>query len=110
MITEAKCKVHHYPNEIRIDSIGTLNDVHHMASRFGGTISVMMIDVGRESKNIYRMGYILRHWPFELLIYGIELTKEQYEIQIDSWNGETFKKYQPKTIVTLVDNLYFLPQ
>jgi len=95
---------------ISIDCKGTIQDIQKYAHMYGGIITVY--NMGKEFPNQYekpfRISYRLSQPPFEFMIYGIEITEEQFETQILAWNGKQSVFVEPKAEITLIDNSYLL--
>lgn len=101
----------HFPNfGIAISAKGTIQDVHKYAHMYGGTITIydMRKDWSGFDDKPYRLGYRLNQPPFEFLIYGIELTEDEYETQKLAWNGLDSISVKPKAEIVLIDNSYLL--
>jgi len=98
----------HYPNfGIAISSKGTIQDIQKYAHIYGGNI-LMNNFIGIDKAKPYRLSYFLNKYPFEFMIYGIELTEDEYETQKLAWNGETFISVKPNAEIVLIDNSYLL--
>jgi predicted SpoU family rRNA methylase len=78
-----------------------LKDIQEAVYRYGGTIMMY------ELHDSYRMSYTLHGTPFHLMIYGIHISKEQYDAQVKVFNAQ-FKDFKKGDKLTLIDNLYFV--
>jgi hypothetical protein len=97
---------------ISVDAKGTIQDVLKYAHLYGGTLTVYDMSKTQFADEFqekpYRLSYRLVKDPFELFIYGIELTEEDYHTQILAWNGNRVVFVQPNSPITLIDNSYLL--
>jgi hypothetical protein len=95
---------------ISVDAKGTIQDIQKYAHMYGGIITIY--DMRKEWNGFddspYRLSYRLNQPPFEFLIYGIELTQEQFDIQKLAWNGSDFIIVEPNCHLSLIDNSYLL--
>ena len=78
-----------------------LKDIQVAVYRYGGNIVVY------ELVDEYRISYTLNAPPFSMMIYGIHITKEQFDCQIKAFGGQV-KQFEKGTKLVLIDNLYFL--
>lgn len=89
-------------NGIFIDLFSdNLKDIQESVFRYGGTVIIY------ELIDEYRISYTLNAHPFSMMIYGIHITKEQFDLQVQSFGGQV-KQFEKGTKLTLIDNLYFL--
>jgi len=96
---------------ISVNSKGTIQDIQKYAHMYGGVITIydMRKDWnGFDDDKPYRLSYRLNQPPFEFLIYGIELTEDEYETQKLAWNGSDSIIVEPNCQLTLIDNAYLL--
>ena len=96
---------------ISVNSKGTIQDIQKYAHMYGGVITIydMRKDWnGFDDDKPYRLSYRLNQAPFEFLIYGIELTEDEYETQKLAWNGSDSIIVEPNCQLTLIDNSYLL--
>jgi hypothetical protein len=97
---------------ISVDSKGTIQDVQKYAHLYGGTLTVYDMSKTQFANDFlekpYRLSYRLVKAPFELFIYGIELTEDNYETQKLAWNGANLIVVEPNCQLTLIDNAYLL--
>jgi hypothetical protein len=92
---------------ISVNSKGTIQEIQKYAHIYGGNI-LMNNFIGIDKAKPYRLSYFLNKYPFEFMIYGIELTEDEYETQKLAWNGETFISVKPNAEIVLIDNSYLL--
>jgi len=97
---------------ISVDSKGTIHDIQKYAHLYGGTLTVYDMSKTQFAEDFpdkpYRLSYRLVKYPFELFIYGIELTEDEYNTQILAWNGNRVIEVKPNSPITLIDNSYLL--
>jgi hypothetical protein len=97
---------------ISVDAKGTIQDVLKYAHLYGGTLTVYDMSKTQFAEDFkekpYRLSYRLIKAPFELFIYGIELSEDDYHTQILVWNGSAVVDVQPNSPITLIDNSYLL--
>lgn len=95
---------------ISVDCKGTIHDIHKYASMYGGCLTVY--DISKTfpyySPKSFRLSYRLVQPPFEFMIFGIELTEDQYITQMLAWNGNDSIILEGKSEITLIDNEYLL--
>ena len=78
-----------------------LKEIQEAVYRYGGNILVYkLIDE-------FRISYTLNANPFSMMIYGIHISQEQFDLQVHAFEGQ-FKKFEKGTKLTLLDNLYFV--
>lgn len=96
----------------RFDSLNRLwidikvNDIHvlHKAALLGGRFMIY---------ELYGNYYINfchnadKYYKSFVNFYGLEITKEQYDFQYQSWGNFLFE-IEPGTQIALLDNLYFV--
>jgi hypothetical protein len=100
-----------YPSfGISVNSKGTIQDIHKYAHMYGGVITIydMRSDWSGFDDKPYRLSYRLNKPPFEFLIYGIDLTEDEYETQKPAWNGAESIIVERNAQITLIDNSYLL--
>ena len=100
-----------YPSfGISVNSKGTIHDIQKYAHMYGGIITMydMRKDWSGFEDSPYRLSYRLNQAPFEFLIYGIELSEDNYETQKLAWNGADSIIVEPNCQLTLIDNSYLL--
>ena len=78
-----------------------LTEIQEAVYRYGGTIVVY------ELVNEFRISYSLNEYPFSMMIYGINISQEQFEAQVKAFGGQV-KPFKKGTKLTLIDNLYFV--
>ena len=97
---------------ISVDAKGTIQDVQKYAHLYGGTLTIYDMSKTQFANDFrekpYRLSYRLVKAPFELFIYGIELTEDNYETQKLAWNGANLIVVEPNCQLTLIDNAYLL--
>lgn len=97
---------------ISVDAKGTIQDIQKFASMYGGTLTVYDMSKTQFADDFkekpFRLSYRLIKAPFELFIYGVELTEDEFNTQILAWNGNHVIDVQPKSQITLIDNSYLL--
>jgi len=97
---------------ISVDAKGSIYDIHKYVSLYGGTLTVYDMSKTQFADDFkdkpYRLSYRLIKAPFELFIYGVELTEDEFNTQILAWNGNHVIDVQPKSQITLIDNSYLL--
>ena len=98
-----KAKVIEMPgNGIFIDLFSeNLKDIQEAVYRYGGNIIVY------ELADEWRISYTLNAPPFSLMIYGIEISQDQFDFQVKAFGGQ-MKQFEKGTKLTLLDNLYFV--
>ena len=97
-----KAKVMDVMNGIFIDIFTEdLKDIQEAVFRYGGTILMY------ELADSYRISYTLNAHPFSMMIYGIHITHEQFDLQVKAFKGQV-KQFEKGTKLTLLDNLYFV--
>jgi hypothetical protein len=95
---------------ISIDSKGTIYDIQKYATMYGGVICVYDLrkNFADWHESPFRLSYRLTQPPFEFMIYGIELTEDEFETQKMAWNGADSVMVEPGCKLTLIDNSYLL--
>ena len=97
---------------ISIDAKGTIYDIQKFATMYGGSLTVYDMSKTQFAEDFpdkpYRLSYRLNKAPFEIFIYGIELTEDEYNIQILAWNGKQCVSVEAGSNLTLIDNSYLL--
>ena len=97
---------------ISVDAKGTIQDVQKYAHLYGGTLTIYDMSKTQFAEDFpdkpYRLSYRLVKYPFELFIYGIELTEDNYETQKLAWNGKQCVSVEAGSNLTLIDNSYLL--
>lgn len=89
-------------NQMWIDIYdGTIQDIQR-ACLMGGRI--MIYELAGE----YYMTYYLQQWNINIQFVGFEITKQQYDCQLHSWNGINSTCVEAGTELLLVDNSYFI--
>lgn len=89
-------------NGIFIDLFSdNLKDIQQSVFRYGGSIIVY------ELNDEFRISYSLNSYPFSMMIYGIHITKEQFDLQVKAFGGQV-KQFEKGHKLTLIDNLYFV--
>jgi hypothetical protein len=78
-----------------------LKEIQEAVYRYGGTIIVY------EIIDAFRISYTLNSGPFSMMIYGIHISQEQYDLQVNAFGGQV-KQFEKGTKLVLIDNLYFL--
>jgi hypothetical protein len=97
-----KAKVMDVMNGIFIDIFTEdLKDIQEAVFRYGGTILMY------ELADSYRISYTLNAHPFSMMIYGIHISQEQFNLQVHAFKGQV-KQFEKGTKLTLLDNLYFV--
>jgi hypothetical protein len=97
---------------ISIDAKGTIQDIQKFATMYGGSLTVYDMTTSKFSdinlEKPYRISYRLNKAPFEIFIYGIELTEDEYNTQILAWNGKESVSVEAGSNLTLIDNSYLM--
>lgn len=98
-----KAKVIEMPgNGIFIDIFSEdLKEIQEAVYRYGGNVVVY------ELADEWRISYTLNTPPFSMMIYGIHISQEQYDLQLKAFGGQV-KQFEKGTKLTLLDNLYFV--
>lgn len=98
-----KAKVIEMPgNGIFIDIFSEdLKEIQEAVYRYGGNVVVY------ELADEWRISYTLNNPPFFMMIYGIQITQEQFDLQVKTFGGQV-KQFEKGTKLTLLDNLYFV--
>lgn len=78
-----------------------LKEIQEAVYRYGG--NVVVYELGSE----FRISYTLNAPPFSMMIYGIHISKGQYDCQVRAFKGQ-LKQFEKGTKLVLIDNLYFL--
>lgn len=78
-----------------------LKEIQEAVYRYGGNIVVY------ELADEWRISYTLNAHPFSMMIYGIHITQQQYDLQVKAFGGQ-LKQFQKGDKLTLIDNLYFV--
>jgi hypothetical protein len=78
-----------------------LKDIQEAVYRYGGNVIVY------ELADEWRISYTLNAPPFSMMIYGIHITKEQFDAQVKAFVGQV-KEFKKGTKLVLIDNLYFV--
>lgn len=78
-----------------------LKEIQEAVYRYGGIILMY------ELADSYRISYTLNAHPFSMMIYGIHISQEQFDLQVQAFGGQV-KQFEKGTKLTLLDNLYFV--
>ncbi len=73
----------------------------HRAAMLGGKLCIYKV------YDSYFMNLLHVSEKVFINFYGLELTEQQYEFQVNSW-GDNYYMIQPGTSLILADNLYFI--
>jgi hypothetical protein len=97
-----KAKVIDVMDAIFIDIFSNdLKEIQEAVYRYGGNVVVY------ELADEWRISYTLNANPFSMMIYGIHINQEQYDLQVHAFKGQV-KQFEKGTKLTLIDNLYFV--
>ena len=102
MNTEKAKVLEMFENSIFIDIFSDdLKEIQESVYRYGGNVVIY------ELADEWRISYTLNTPPFYLMIYGIHITEEQFDLQVKAFGGQV-KQFEKGTKLTLIDNLYFV--
>ena len=102
MNTEKAKVLEMFENSIFIDIFSDdLKEIQESVYRYGGNVVIY------ELADEWRISYTLNAPPFYMMIYGIHISQEQFDLQVHAFAGQ-FKQFKKGTKLTLIDNLYFV--
>ena len=102
MNTEKAKVIEMLGNSIFIDIFSDdLKEIQESVYKYGGNVVVY------ELADEWRISYTLNTPPFYMMVYGIHITQEQFDLQVKAFGGQV-KQFQKGTKLTLIDNLYFV--
>lgn len=96
-------------NQLCIDIHTTeLKDLQEAILKWGGKLVLYYLPEygGRTS---YHMSYYNKQGDTHVMLYGVELSCQDYETQMEAWNGRQRKSYPAGTQLIIADNSYLLP-